>query len=121
MTIIIGSSSKKNHGHIGYIYINKIDADRETASIHYLIGRNYWNKGFATEACKAVLLFAFTEIGIHKIQTYHHVKNPASGKVLQKSGMRFIRMGYKHFPDCESLDGDYCFYEITKKAWSETL
>jgi len=102
---------------IGYIYINEIDSEEETASIHSLVSRKYWNKGLATEACKAVLAFAFTEIGINKIRTRHHVKNPASGKVLQKSGMRFSGIAYKHFPECESLSGDYCFYEISKNEW----
>jgi RimJ/RimL family protein N-acetyltransferase len=106
---------------IGNIYLSEIDSDEETASIHYLVSRKYWNKGFATEACKAVIMLAFTEIGLNKIQTRHHVNNPASGKVLQKSGMRFTGVEQLHFPDCEDLNGDYCFYETIKNEWLRTV
>jgi RimJ/RimL family protein N-acetyltransferase len=99
---------------IGYIFVNEIDNDDETASLHCIISKKHWNKGFATEASKAVIAFAFTEIGIRKIQTRHHVNNPASGRALQKSGMRFVKIAYKHFPSCERLNGDYYFYEIIK-------
>ena len=108
---------KVNSQAIGYIYINEIDCDEQAGAVHYLVSRGYWNRGIATEACKAVLSFAFMKIRMKKMQTRHHIENPASGRVMQKAGMRPTGIAYKCFPDCESLSGDYAFYEITKNEW----
>ena len=98
---------------IGYIYLSDVDDANESASIHYLLSRAYWNRGLMTEACRAVLSFAFDKIGMRRIHTPHHIDNPASGKVMQKAGMRYVKTEYRQIPDCERISGDYCYYEIT--------
>ena len=82
--------------------------------------RKFWNQGITTEACRVVLAFSFIKIGITKIHTHHHVDNPASGKVMQKSGMHYLETKYKEIPDCAQISGDYCFYEITLEDWIRT-
>ncbi len=47
----------------------------------------YWNKGFMTEAAKAVISF-LEEEGYIRISSCHDTENPASGKVMQKAGMK---------------------------------
>ncbi len=103
---------------IGYIYLNEINNDEQSLSLHYLLSRKYWNQGIMTEACRRVIEFAFA-FGAQKVYTYHHVDNPASGKVLQKCGLQYLLTRYKRIPDCEQISGDYCYYEITKENWEE--
>lgn len=57
------------------------------AEIGYWVGRPYWGCGFATEACRAVVAYGFTELGLRRIYGRHLAENPASGRVLQKVGM----------------------------------
>lgn len=59
------------------------------AELSYWIGRNFWNQGFATEAANAIVDFGFTELGFARITSQHFTRNPASGRVLEKIGMRF--------------------------------
>lgn len=104
---------KENNQAIGYIYLNEISEINKSSAIHYLISRKYWNRGIATEACKAVVEYAFSKIGIKVINTHHHIDNPASGKVMQKVGMEFTKEEYRHFPvGDESLNGNYRYYTI---------
>jgi [ribosomal protein S5]-alanine N-acetyltransferase len=100
---------------IGYIYLNEINDADQSVSVHYLLSRTLWNQGIITEACRSVIEFAFIILGVDKVHTRHHIDNPASGKVLRKCGMQYIQTKYKHFPDCEQISGNYCFYEITKQ------
>ena len=88
-----------------------------SAAVHYLVSRKYWNQGIMTEACKAVIDFSFSKIGMLSIHTHHHVDNPASGKVMQKSGFRYIGTQYREIPDCSRISGNYCDYEISKDDW----
>jgi [ribosomal protein S5]-alanine N-acetyltransferase len=55
--------------------------------IAFWIGEEFWGNGYATEAGKALLEFAFIEKRFHKVYARHFKSNPASGKVIQKLGM----------------------------------
>jgi [ribosomal protein S5]-alanine N-acetyltransferase len=54
----------------------------------YWIGEEYWGKGYATEAAEAVIKFAFEEKKYHKVFARYFQSNPASGRVMEKLGMR---------------------------------
>ena len=65
-----------------------INMDHARAEIGYWIGLEYWNQGYATEAGWLVVRFGFEELGLHRIEGHHLVRNPASGRVLTNLGMR---------------------------------
>lgn len=58
------------------------------AELGYWVGLPYWNNGYCTEGGILVLKFAFADLGLHRVQARHLVRNPASGRVLEKLGMR---------------------------------
>ncbi|HET7816853.1 MAG TPA: GNAT family N-acetyltransferase [Sphingomicrobium sp.] len=51
----------------------------------YWIARPYWGRGYATEACTALVEIART-LGIRQLEGSHFLDNPASGRVLEKLG-----------------------------------
>jgi RimJ/RimL family protein N-acetyltransferase len=51
----------------------------------YWIARPFWSRGFATEACAALVAIART-LGLERIEGSHFLDNPASGRVLEKLG-----------------------------------
>ena len=65
-----------------------IEAEHRRAELGYWIGVPYWGKGYATEAARAVVKYGFGTLGLHRIFASHVPNNPASGKILQKIGMR---------------------------------
>jgi RimJ/RimL family protein N-acetyltransferase len=58
------------------------------AELGYWIGVPFWNKGYATEASKAVLSFGFKTLRLNRIYAHHTVGNTGSQRVIQKIGMR---------------------------------
>lgn len=64
--------------------------DAELDTIGYWIGRPYWGCGYATEAARALVRFAFDVVGLEQVTATHLVGNPASGRVMQKIGMRRV-------------------------------
>jgi RimJ/RimL family protein N-acetyltransferase len=66
----------------------EIDWVHRRAELGYWIGVPYWGRGYATEAASALLGFGFGELHLHRIFAYHFANNPASGRVLEKIGMR---------------------------------
>lgn len=59
------------------------------AELGYWLGVPYWNKGYATEAARAVVEYGFKVLRLNRIQARHMTNNPASGRVLQKLGMAY--------------------------------
>ena len=100
---------------IGFCCGNEINEDIDCICIGYGIKKQYWNRGITTEAVKALIDYFFTA-GFNRIFAYHNPLNPASGKVMLKSGMTFegrIRGGSK-------LAGKICDclqYSILKEDW----
>ena len=54
----------------------------------YWIARRYWNRGYATEAGKAVVHAARHALRLPRLGAAHFLDNPASGRVLEKLGFR---------------------------------
>lgn len=61
---------------------------QDNAELGYWIGKAYWGRGYCTEAGYAVLRYAFAELRLHRVHARHLSHNPASGRVMQKLGMR---------------------------------
>lgn len=59
----------------------------------YNLNYDFWNKGYATEAMKAIINFVYRELGITKICACYAVENPASGRVMEKCGLKFFKNG----------------------------
>jgi RimJ/RimL family protein N-acetyltransferase len=62
---------------------------REHATdIGYVLSRNFWNRGYTTEAAKAVVDWASNLESVYRVWAVCDVKNAASARVLEKVGMR---------------------------------
>lgn len=61
--------------------------------VGYWLGVKYWNKGYATEAVRAVIDFAFTELGHDTLYAGARVTNPASRRILEKCGFQWMAVG----------------------------
>lgn len=68
-------------------------------SFGYVLARPAWGHGYMTEALAAVLAFAFENPAIYRVWAIHDVDNPASGRVMEKAGMRregVLRRAVRH-------------------------
>lgn len=74
---------------IGNISLLNIDNHNENCEIGYCIGRQFWNKGIITEAFSKIIDFAFKEVGFQRITGRHDIDNPASGRAMEKCGLKF--------------------------------
>ena len=52
----------------------------------YWYGKPYWGQGYATEAARPVMRFAFDDMGAERLTAGWFADNPASGHVLEKLG-----------------------------------
>jgi RimJ/RimL family protein N-acetyltransferase len=64
-------------------------SEPSSAELGYWFLRENWGKGYATEACIAMLNLAFGELGFHRVWGKCHVRNAESAKVMEKLGMKY--------------------------------
>ena len=67
--------------------------EASTPELGYWIGAPHWGQGYATEAARAVIDHAFTDLGHEALQAGARVSNPASRRVLEKCGFQWTGVG----------------------------
>ena len=73
---------------IGTMGLGEIDHEHCQAEMGFWIGVDWWGKGYATEAAQAVVRCGFEELKLNRIYAHYMVRNAASGRVLEKIGMK---------------------------------
>ena len=85
--------------------------DFQKWSLGYTIAFDYWNNGYATEAMKAVVAH-LSEMGEKHFCSGYAVDNPASGRVMEKMGMKFWRDDTYTCKDGRVFEAKYYMLDI---------
>ena len=86
--IVFAVTIKKVGQLIGTMGLREIDHEHCQAEMGFWIGVDWWGNGFATEAAHTVIRYGFEELKLNRIYAHHMVRNPVSGRVLEKIGMK---------------------------------
>lgn len=82
--------------------------------IGYMLKETAWGKGYATEACKRLLKFAFEESPLTEVVAVTDEENSASQNVLLKSGLRSVGLMAAYAEQCPG-------FRITKEQWENDM
>lgn len=85
--IVFAITLKQSRALAGAIGLTVFSPENE-AELGYWVGVPFWNQGFATEAAVAVIDYGFSQLQLDRIRGWHLVRNPQSGRVMLKAGMR---------------------------------
>lgn len=80
---------KENDEPVGSMGVVHCNEKVQSMEIGYCIGREYWHQGITSEALAAVMQFLLEEVGAYRIESRHDARNPHSGAVMKKCGMRY--------------------------------
>lgn len=101
---------------IGHVALSVKEADQRQAEIGFTFAREYQGKGLAKEAAEAVLDYAFTRLGMHRVVAVTDCENERSVALLGRLGMR--REG--HFIENIRFKGGWgseYLYALLRKEW----
>ena len=108
--IVLKENGDEPIGSISAVHMNE---DISMVHIGYCIGKTWWHKGITSEALKTVMGFFFDKVEVNRIESRHDPRNPNSGKVMEKCGM-------KHEGTMRSADRnnqgicDACYYGMLR-------
>ena len=74
---------------VGSVGVNRFREDLACCEIGYCLSESRWGLGYMTEAYKRVIRYLFDEVGFNRIYATHDKNNPASGRVMEKCGLRY--------------------------------
>lgn len=87
---------KENSKVIGIAGFIEVDFQSARGEIAYVLSPDFQNRGYMTEALRAIVHYGFTEMKLHRIQAKCEIDNYGSEKVMQKLGMQLegVLRGY---------------------------
>lgn len=63
--------------------------DIKMVHIGYCIGQKWWHCGYTSEALAEIVRFFFENVRVNRVESRHDPRNPNSGKVMLKCGMKY--------------------------------
>ena len=104
IVLLYTSSVVTRNDFIGSGSIGPTESGSELWEFGYNLRSDCWNKGYTTEAAKAMIQFAYETFGVRDFGANHAIENPASGKVMEHCGLRF-----DHYTEYSTFDKSETF------------
>lgn len=101
---------------IGWCGLTRWNPDYRSAALGYCLDDAAWGHGYATEAARALLSWAFDSLDLNRVQAEADTRNVASARVLEKLG--FVREGTLR-EDCvvNGEVSDSWVYGLVRREW----
>jgi [ribosomal protein S5]-alanine N-acetyltransferase len=115
---VFGIDKNEDDSFIGLIALDLGKVKYRTAEVWFKIHKNFWRKGYTTEALTNLLDFGFNKLKLHRIEAGCAVENIASFKVLEKAGMMREGMKRKKLPIRGEWKDNY-FYGILEEEFNK--
>ena len=111
---IVERASGATVGDVAFHWVSERD---RTAEIGFILDPRHQGKGYATEAARGMLDWAFGTAGLHRVIGRTEARNTASSRVLEKLGMRLEA----HLVENEWVKGEWqseLVYAVLDREWS---
>jgi len=102
---------------IGRIHTNYVSRRHRRCEVGYYIGYDYWNRGLMSEALMGVLGYFFNKENFNRVEAIYEPGNPASGRVMQKCGMKYEGTMRQFFLCRDGTYEDGVLYAILKEEF----
>jgi RimJ/RimL family protein N-acetyltransferase len=94
------------------------DGLADEPELGYRLRKSFWGKGYATEGSRALIRKGFTELGVRRVYACTMAVNPASIRVMEKSGLRYVRTLHEPWPEyIEGEEHGGVEYALTRDEW----
>lgn len=110
---------------LGWFCLRPVSNSAHQATIGYRLHKSAWGNGYATEGSRALIHEGFTNPELHLITATTYEHNKASIRVMEKSGLSFVRsfrldlanQETAHFTSVDPWDGEDVEYSIERADW----
>ena len=112
--------SKQFVGFTGLHYVNSVLPFSPALEIGWRLNKQFWSRGYATEAALCSLQFAFNTLNVSEIVSLTSVINEKSQSVMKRLNMINTNKNFFHpLIDKSNILCEHVLYKITKSEWKE--
>ena len=107
---------KEERGFCGLIEVREIDHEHSQAELSFWLAVEAWGRGYMSEVINAVLRYGFVALDLNRLYAYHMLRNPASGRILEKNGFKqegLLRQRVRKWGQFE----DVALWAILRQDW----
>ena len=101
---------------IGWVGLGPLEFDTARVELYYGLAEIYWGRGLATEAARAMLDFGFRSLALPEIVAVVSPENKASGRVLEKLGMKYLRV-VRSLPADQRFYTGFLYYSLSREEF----
>jgi RimJ/RimL family protein N-acetyltransferase len=104
----------------GLVEVRDIDREHSQGELSFWLTVENWERGYMSEVVRAVVRYGFESLGLNRLYAYHMVRNPASGRVLEKNGFQkegLLRQRVRKWGQFE----DVALWAILRQEWQHAL
>lgn len=101
---------------LGLIEVREIDSEHLQAELSFWLAVDSWGQGYMSEALGAVVAYGFGSLALNRLYAYNMSRNPASARVLEKSGFEregLLRQRVRKW----GLFEDVCLWAMLRDGW----
>jgi RimJ/RimL family protein N-acetyltransferase len=104
---------------VGWFHFRPAHGARpDEVELGYRLRRSAWGKGYATEGSRALIEKGFADLGVQRVFATTMVVNVASRRVMEKAGLRFVRVFHQPWPDhIEGEEEGDVEYALLRSEW----
>jgi RimJ/RimL family protein N-acetyltransferase len=110
---------KPSGAFLGWFHLRpRRDDPPDEPELGYRFRKSAWGQGYGTEGSRALIAKAFQELGATRVYATTMTVNTASRRVMEKSGLQFIRTFFGTWPD--KIEGDEqgdVEYALVREDW----
>ena len=102
----------------GLVEVRAIDRQHSLGELSFWLAVEAWGQGYMTEAVREVVRYGFEDLGLNRLYAYHMLRNPASGRVLEKNGFKqegLLRQRVRKWGKFE----DVALWAILQEEWQD--
>lgn len=118
--VVFAIEQKVEGGFYGLVELRAIDREHSQGELSFWLAVEAWGQGYMSEAVQAVVQYGFENLGLNRLYAYHMLRNPASGRLLGKSGFRqegLLRQRVRKWGKFE----DVALCAILRQEWQQAL
>jgi RimJ/RimL family protein N-acetyltransferase len=100
----------------GLVELRDIDREHSLGEMSFWLAVDAWGQGYMSEAVQAVVRYGFEGLGLNRLYAYQMLRNPASGRVLEKNGFKLeglLRQRVRKWGQFE----DVALWAILRQQW----
>ncbi len=102
----------------GMVELRDIDREHSQGELSFWLAVEAWGQGYMSEVVQAILQFGLDNLGLNRLYAYHMLRNPASGRVLEKNGFKQEGLLRQRVRKCGQFE-DVALWAVLQQEWQD--